>query len=62
MSRTIWRRTALLASAAAAAALASTTAFAQAKHYRIAYDQPIGTGSWSARNRKTLPLATTPMC
>src|SRR5438045_3836573 len=44
MSRTIRRRTALLASAAAAATLASTTPFAQAKHYRLAYDQPIRTG------------------
>ena len=44
MSRTFQRRSALLASAAAAAALASSGAFAQAKHYRLAYDQPIGTG------------------
>jgi tripartite ATP-independent transporter DctP family solute receptor len=44
MSRTFRRRSALLASAAAAAALASSGAFAQAKHYRLAYDQPIGTG------------------
>jgi len=44
MSRTIWRRTALLASVATAAAFAATGAFAQAKHYKLAYDQPISTG------------------
>jgi len=44
MSRTFRRRSALLASSAAAAALAASGAFAQAKHYRLAYDQPIGTG------------------
>lgn len=44
MSKTYWRRAALLASVAAAAAFASTTAFAQAKHYKLAYDQPVSTG------------------
>lgn len=44
MTRTFLRRIALLASVATAAALTTSGAFAQAKHYRLAYDQPIGTG------------------
>src|SRR5258707_7129254 len=44
MTRTFLRRMALLASVTTAAALATGGAFAQAKHYRLAYDQPIGTG------------------
>jgi tripartite ATP-independent transporter DctP family solute receptor len=50
MSRTFWRRTALLASVAAVAALASSSAFAQAKHYKFAYDQPQSTGFGVAGN------------
>ncbi len=44
MSRTFWRRTALLASVLAATSLAAPAAFAQAKHYKFAYDQPQSTG------------------
>jgi tripartite ATP-independent transporter DctP family solute receptor len=44
MTRTFLRRVALLASVTTAAALTTSGAFAQAKHYRLAYDQPVGTG------------------
>ena len=44
MSRTIARRVALTASIVSAALLAATDASAQAKHYKLAFDQPMGTG------------------
>lgn len=44
MSKPLLRRTALSATAASAVVLATTGVQAQAKHYRLAYDQPIGTG------------------
>ena len=44
MSKTFSRRLALSASAISVALLAATGAHAQTKHYRIAYDQPVGTG------------------
>ena len=40
----IARRVALLACTVSAAALIAGNASAQAKHYKLAYDQPVGTG------------------
>jgi tripartite ATP-independent transporter DctP family solute receptor len=44
MSKTFSRRLALSVSAISAVLLAASGAHAQAKHYRLAYDQPVGTG------------------
>src|SRR6476659_8850841 len=44
MSKTFSRRLALSASVISAVLLAASGAHAQAKHYRLAYDQPVGTG------------------
>jgi tripartite ATP-independent transporter DctP family solute receptor len=44
MSKALLRRLALVASTASAAALIAGTAQAQAKHYKLAYDQPAGSG------------------
>src|SRR5690349_2513068 len=44
MSKALLRRLALVASAVSVAALISGSAHAQAKHYKLAFDQPMGTG------------------
>src|SRR5258708_1507292 len=44
MSKAFLRRMALSATAISAVLLATSGAYAQAKHYRLAYDQPVSTG------------------
>ncbi len=44
MSKTFMRRLALVATTVSIAALISSGAHAQAKHYKLAFDQPMGTG------------------
>ena len=44
MSKALLRRLALVATTVSAATLIAGSAHAQAKHYKLAYDQPAGSG------------------